>query len=1028
MNKLLLTVLFVGIFLLSLSSVSAIKIDYSENELNVSDMIVHIYDTILFGLIKTGEQGTMELTSHSTPYEIKRVGLGNQITMIYDIDFEDTYSDALGDVTFIDKRTGEEIERDWKFVYWGNESYESPVYSCKDVILLNGTTISKCTQTGTEIKVRETWLDYDSRDIPQGRIRIGLMTDVKLNDYVDGIWEVQGEEIEEHAVWEYTADSHGYAQTSSGTVADDDGVKIEMNKDASLFNVTLASGCTATKSSLWYGNGTKILDISVTSEVADFSPYLINLTSGQSYYITADNDGSDYTRKSSGAIGFPTAGTNLDWTGYGRNGGDLSSDIYTNIKTITTGIIDYDAEPVVILNSPENEYNSSTNAITFNATAYDADELTEVYFYLNGVLNETNSSGINNSFYYFTKTFDDGDYNWTVGALNNDSQSFNANTRNFTIDTTNVLLSLSSPNITYDYLKKNETIYLTGFANDTNLDTCWYEYDSTNTTFSCTTEVQFNESINISDETTLILWANDSVGRRDSYTTTWGYRIFENNYLFNSTSYQTKTELFIINITANNSLSDVKLMYNGTEYSTTQSGKNYSTNLDIPLANVGNNSIRWKFTYAGSTIYSNYYYQNISETRFTICNTTYTTMYLNVSFKDEEDLSSINATIPTSNFVYYLGNGLVNKTYTFSNTTENYYYDFCASPSDLTFYIDPYIQYKQGTDYPQRVYDAGLGTYTNQTTNLTLYLLNVVDGIYVTFQVINVAEQPISGISVNATREISGEDVLVADGTTDASGSVTFWLNPDFQHIITFSGEGYDTTTYTITPTQTTYTITLGETTTTTASYVRGITELVKPIDDFLDENESYIFNYTINSTYWDLTEYGFSLYWENTTLITSTSGTTSTGGILASPLINLTGNNTYLYMEYYYLVNSTYTNGTRSWYIQGVYGRQFSIFRFFTDTVTYMDSGNFFGMDGFGKALLSVIILVMVAGGASLRYGVRSDTFIAGIVFGLVLLLDYGLNFLPPLRVGGALAVDNFFSIIAAIMLIFIIIREERL
>jgi len=148
--------------------------------------------------------------------------------------------------------------------------------------------------------------------------------------------------------------------------------------------------------------------------------------------------------------------------------------------------------------------------------------------------------------------------------------------------------------------------------------------------------------------------------------------------------------------------------------------------------------------------------------------------------------------LPTSTFNYWLGDGSVNKTLTFINNTANPSYPFCSIPLDKSLNVDMVVQYKNTTSYPQRTYDPPVQILTNTTTNKTLYLLNTVDGIYVTFQVLTGGNTPISGTLVNATRVIGSEDVIVGDGTTGAGGSVTFWLNPDFLHTMSFLKTGYD--------------------------------------------------------------------------------------------------------------------------------------------------------------------------------------------------------------------------------------------
>ncbi len=994
------------------------KLTYSNEDLKVD------FDNTFLRLFETSYIGSIELKSHAFVDEVIEVNIGNSVVMYYDFNFEQEYLDGLGEPKFTDLRTGEIIERDWEYVYYTEITKDVYEEVCNNIT-------QNCKQV-IKNQIKEIkWMSYNSRDILIGEKRIGIMVNTKMGDYVDVVWTIAGKKVNRHASYEaFTlTSSHGISFTTTASQTGKGGMRWEIifpNPEITLFNITnISKTATSTATTAYvqtaYGSG--ILGTATfVGDTATFNPQ-VSVSKDTIYYILADAGGGSRTYAYGPADGsYPIYDNNGTYISSVNQVGATATIYVVEIKNIT---FKYFIPIKVTLNSPVDNFNSTSRSITFNATAIDNNILVNVSLYLNGVINETNSSGYNGT-YIFIKTFEDGNYNWTVEAFNDNNLSTIATTRTFTIDTDYPALKIIYPNETINYHVINTNLTLNWSINDTNLGSCWYGYGGTNTTLTCadnTTSINITNSIN----RTIILYANDTAGHLNSTSITWQYNVFENSRTLNTTSYQTQSETFSINVTANSSLSAVTLDYNGTEYLTTQSGTTYSKTFDIPVASLGNNSIRWKFTYAGSSIYSDYSYQNITKTVFTICNSTYSTVFLNVSFKDEEDDSLITASIPTSNFIYYLGTGTVNKTYIFTNNTINDYYEFCASPN-LALNTFPYIQYKNGTNYPQRTYDPNIKEYSNIITNLTLYLLSVNDGIYVTFQVINLAEQPISNVIVNATREIDGEDILISNGLTDASGSVTFWLNPDFLHTLTFSKIGYSTVVYTVTPTQTAYTITMGEGVTEDSDYSRGITELVQPRRDFLDENVSYIFNYTTTSSYWDLDKFGFSLYWENTTLVYSGSSTTDTGGTIASPSINLTGSSTYLYMEYYYSINSTYTNGTRTWNIEGTYGRQFSMFRFFSDLSLYIDSGRLFGMDNFGKALLSVIILVMVAGGMSLRYGIRSDTFVAGVIFGVVLLLDYGIGFLPPLNIGGVTRDINFFSILAAIMLIFVIIREERI
>ena len=133
--------------------------------------------------------------------------------------------------------------------------------------------------------------------------------------------------------------------------------------------------------------------------------------------------------------------------------------------------------PTVTLNAPANEFNSSSNSITFNITGRDDVNLVNVSLYGNWSsgwhINETNSSGINNSFYIFTKNIEEGYYNWAGEVIDNQSQSTMSPNRTFLIDTTSPFIEWSEgmePNNSYkvrDYIFANVSVTEPNFKNIT---------------------------------------------------------------------------------------------------------------------------------------------------------------------------------------------------------------------------------------------------------------------------------------------------------------------------------------------------------------------------------------------------------------------------------------------------------------------------------------------------------------------------------------------------------------------------------
>lgn len=501
---------------------------------------------------------------------------------------------------------------------------------------------------------------------------------------------------------------------------------------------------------------------------------------------------------------------------------------------------------------------------------------------------------------------------------------------------------------------------------------------------------------------------------------------------FNSYSYETATELFQTNITLlnNQSISSVLFYYNGTTYigsSSLISGNNYSLtkSIDIPTSAISSNTTNWFFGLNLNTGNFNLSTENqsVAGINLSICGALpQNRPYINFTFKNETSAQeSINAFISSSTWSYYLGSGTVNKSLSYSDATERSSFAFCFSPINRTLNVDLDLIY-DNSESQSRTYSPAIMQLNNITTNRTLYLLPTSLGSIVTFQVVNSAQQVIEGVSVNVTHPILG---LVATGTTDAAGLVTFFLDPTTTYSFTFSKTGLASQTQSIAPSQGQYTITMGGgEVEVIPDLAQGVSYTISPTSDFLDRNVTYNFSFTISSDYWNLEQFGYSLYYGNNTLIETETSTTSTGGTLTSlnvPMYNTTS----ISMNYFYIVNGTTVNNTRVWYVQSTDGRDFSIFQFVEDLNRYL-SANMFGLDNFGKSLIAVLILVLVTGVLGYRYGIASESAIMGIIFGVVLILDT-IGIIPTrITVGNLTSVEHFIPFVAGLILVSIIIREE--
>jgi len=748
-------------------------------------------------------------------------------------------------------------------------------------------------------------------------------------------------------------------------------------------------------------------------------------------YIAETNGGtmeSCWYSKDVGATNETEVAYGINWTGIiateGSNTWQVSCNTTTGEQNTTSVTFTVDTTPMIYFSgaTPNDYTNQSFNTLFANVT------LTETYFdnvtfYLwNSSYDNINSTTFtdNTREINWTLPYDDTyTYNATIWTTTNQQNS--TETRHLDYDSTEPFVEITYPIGAIDYHRIGDNLEL-NWTTNSDADNCWYTIGNgdTNTSVTCGTNTT-NINITSSSITSLIFYANDTNGNRNSTITNWSYKIFENEIVYSPSTFETKTETYAINITANSSLTAVKLMFNNESgLSMTESSSNYWTySRDVPLGS-GNKQFYFNFTYAAQPYSSDNLTQEVNLTLFE-----YTKgigdIFLNISFKDENTLSHINASIPTSTFTYYLGSGSVNKTLTFSNNTDNLEYNFNGTTGSESLYVIPSVQYRQVSDYLQRIWTPTLRTYNSTQTDQVLYLLSSDDGIYVTYQVLTSSGTPIVGVGVISTRVVSGETIQIGAGTTDAAGTITFWMNPDFQHISTFTKSGYDDYVFTHFPTQNSYTITLGGETGTKTSCIDGITQTIKPSQDFLWVNETYNFNYT--------TEIKFTLTGDGVVL-GSDSSTSSSGDTIVLNGINTSSYST-ITMSYYYDLDEPddecgQITGTRVWIVQSSTGTEYGIWRLTEDFNTYI-SASLFGFDNFGKTLLSFIIIVLMVGGLSKRYGIASEGAIMGILFGTVFMLDVGLNMIPKVEIGEIVSINHFFTYITFIILFMVLIREEK-
>lgn len=173
--------------------------------------------------------------------------------------------------------------------------------------------------------------------------------------------------------------------------------------------------------------------------------------------------------------------------------------------------------PIVItlINPADNYYTTATN-FTFIANVTDNSEVSEVKFFLDGVVNDTNTSLLNGT-YTWPRTLAEGNHTWSVGAEDDEGSITNSSTRKIILDFTTPTIAIGNvSNRTAFALPINSTLQING--TDANIDDCYYNYtgQASYLVISC------NSWINISWATagskTVQYCANDTIGNSNCST------------------------------------------------------------------------------------------------------------------------------------------------------------------------------------------------------------------------------------------------------------------------------------------------------------------------------------------------------------------------------------------------------------------------------------------------------------------------------------------------------------------------------
>jgi len=277
--------------------------------------------------------------------------------------------------------------------------------------------------------------------------------------------------------------------------------------------------------------------------------------------------------------------------------GTIYNEIYMRVANYTAPDT---TPPNVTLNAPINFFNSTSTTITFNCTAFDNVNLTNVTLYGNWSggwhANQTNSTPINNTPIIFSKSIPDGIYKWNCQACDASSNcNFSSVNRTFTIDAIPPAISVTYPlNQTYS----TNVSALNYTVSDLRLSSCWYSLNNgvTNTSITCGTNK--TGLISVEGSNTWKVWANDTFGNVNSSSVTFFKDTIKPQIAI---TYPLNTT-YTINVSAlNYTVSDTNLQvcWYSLNLGTTNTTVTCGTNLTGLTSNEGSNT--WK-VYANDSV------------------------------------------------------------------------------------------------------------------------------------------------------------------------------------------------------------------------------------------------------------------------------------------------------------------------------------------------------------------------------------------------------------------------------------------
>ncbi len=428
----------------------------------------------------------------------------------------------------------------------------------------------------------------------------------------------------------------------------------------------------------------------------------------------------------------------------------------------------------------------------------------------------------------------------------------------------------------------------------------------------------------------------------------------------------------ILNVSHFNSSS-----FDGTLNDTTQVGNTILYTCHAVDSNVG----------GGEPAIKQFYFNGTTATLFSVCSGTINNEVLNFTFYDEGNLSFVNTDIDVT-FAYHKA-GETSSTYDYQGTTDEIEYSFCSYHPLDSWYINYTIEY-YANDYPQRTYKHGGGIYTSTSlTEKSLYMVHSNDGIYARLKAIDDFNEPISGVSAIMNKTISGEGVIIETQTTDDSGMVKFWANPDDDYHFTFKKLGYETQQFTLRPTtKEIYSVVMhpADDEYNESWYVGINVGSWFPSNTTLVNRTNYNFGVNITSSFWTITGCTFYLFNEDLTELHSHTTGWNGGACFSDKIFNTASNDIIIARKVVELHNTTNLTFQRTYRVYYTYPSNFTLRVVIEDIQNFTDAG----FDDFGRMIIAFVIIFIVVASVTRFVGITNPEGVIVLIIGLVLAFSY--------------------------------------